>query len=31
MDAMIQIGDKRNDRLLEVDVIFPERVIGVDQ
>lgn len=29
--AMIKIRDKRCDSALEVDVVLPERVIGVDE
>jgi hypothetical protein len=28
---MIQKGDEMRDGALEVDVIFPERVVGVDE
>ena len=31
VDAMVEIRDKRCDCALEVDVVFPERVIGVDE
>jgi len=31
VDAMIQIGDKGGDCTLEVDVVLPERVIGVEE
>src|SRR5579859_4135838 len=29
--VMIEIADKGCDRTLEVDVVFPERVVGVDE
>ena len=29
MDAVIEVGDERGDGLLEVDVVLPERIVGV--
>jgi hypothetical protein len=29
MDAVVEVGDERGDGLLEVDIVLPERVIGV--
>ena len=31
VDAVVQIGDKAGDRTLEVDVVLPEGVVGVDE
>ena len=31
VDAMIEIGDEARDRALEVDVVLPEGVVGVDE
>jgi hypothetical protein len=28
---MLELGNEMADRLLEVDVVFPKRVIGIDQ
>ena len=28
---MVQIGDKAGDRTLEVDVVLPEGIVGVDE
>jgi hypothetical protein len=30
-DAVIQVGDEAGDGSLEVDVVLPERVVGVDE
>ena len=31
VDAVIEVGDEAGDGALEVDVVFPERVVGVDE
>jgi hypothetical protein len=31
VDAVIEIGDEAGNGALEVDVVFPERVVGVDE
>jgi len=31
VDAVVEIGDEAGDGALEVDVVFPEGVVGVDQ
>ena len=31
VDAVIEVGDKGGDGTLEVDVVFPERVVGIDE
>ena len=31
MDTVVEVGDEAGDGLLEVDVVLPERVIGVDE
>ena len=31
VDAMVKVGDEGGDGALEVDVVFPERVVGVEQ
>jgi len=31
VDAVVEVGDEGGDRALEVDVVFPERVVGVDE
>jgi len=31
VDTVIEVGDEAGDRALEVDVVFPERVVGVDE
>ncbi len=31
VDAVIEVGDEAGDRALEVDVVLPEGVVGVDQ
>jgi hypothetical protein len=31
MDAMVQVRDKAGNRPLKVDVVLPERVVGIDQ
>ena len=31
MDAVIKVGDEAGDCALEVDIVFPEGVVGVDQ
>ena len=31
VDAVIEVGDEAGDRSLEVDVVLPERVVGVDE
>jgi len=31
VDAVIEVGDEAGDGALEVDVVFPEGVIGVDE
>ena len=31
VDAMVEIGDEAGDGALEVDVVFPEGVVGVDE
>ena len=29
--AMVQVGDEADDRALEVDIVLPKRVVGVEQ
>ena len=31
VDTMVQVGDEGGDRLLKVDVVFPERIVGIEQ
>lgn len=31
VDAVIKVGDEASDGALEVDVVFPEGVVGVDE
>ena len=31
VDAVIEVGNERGDRALEVDVVFPQRVVRVEQ
>ena len=31
VDAVIEVGDEAGNRTLEVDVVLPERVVGIDQ
>jgi hypothetical protein len=31
VDAVVQVGDEAGDGLLEVDVVLPEGVVGVDE
>ena len=31
VDAVVEVGDEAGDGALEVDVVFPERVVGVDE
>ena len=31
VDAVVEVGDKAGDRTLEVDVVLPQGVIGVDE
>jgi hypothetical protein len=31
VDAMIEVGDEAGDRALEVDVVFPQSVVGIDE
>jgi hypothetical protein len=31
VDAVIEVGDEAGDGALEVDVVFPEGVVGVDE
>jgi hypothetical protein len=31
VDLMVEVGDERGDRPLEVDVVLPESVVGVDE
>ena len=31
VDAMIEVGDEAGDGALEVDVVLPERIVGVDE
>jgi hypothetical protein len=27
---MLQIGDKAGERLFEIDAVFPQRIVGID-
>ena len=31
VDAVVKIGDKAGDRSLEVDIVLPQRVVGVEE
>ena len=31
VDAVVEVGDERSDGALEVDVVLPERVVGVEE
>lgn len=31
VDTVVEIGDEGGDGALEVDVVFPERVVGIDE
>lgn len=31
VDAVVEVGDEAGDRALEVDVVLPEGVVGVDE
>ena len=31
VDAVVEVGDERGDGALEVDVVLPQRVVGVEE
>lgn len=31
VDTVVQMGDKIGDRLLKINVVFPEGIIGIDE